>query len=616
MRVAEFHFNPDVKPDLIFNSFCYEPENIYEKRVGNLFLVGLLKNALPKNKKLIENLAQIIKREYYRPKSLAPKIALKEGLIQANNFLEDLGKKGDVSWLGNLSFLALGIKGNVLNFSKVGEIKIFLFRGKRMVDVEKKAKLEKFEPFPLRVFGSLVSGKIAEGDSILILTKEVFDFFEREKIFEEIKEIGFLDGKILKRILDEKKREVLEIFGICLLISFVKEILPKERSVFLKKISPAKLKLEEIIFQVSNFFKKIKSLKPKIRKVELPKLKFNKKIALILIWALILISGYLYSFFEEKKEIEKYQGILIELQKRYEKAKEGKDLEEIVNEISPLLVKRMPEKLKKEFSLLNEKTIERLFQIYKLEKIEPELAFEFKAKEFIPQKMIFFENSFYFFNPFSDQILKFEKEKEAILLEAKPNFGATFDDAILFFSKPDQLILLKDSQVSKISLKLPYPNFEPSDFFIFNKNLYFLDKKEGRIVKYPWQKEIFWQEPLILIENEKLIGAKSMAIDGEFWVLREDNKILEIFGGKIKKEFDLDIFPEKKDFSKIFTLPNLPYLFILEPAQKRIIILEKNGQIKKQFQSEKFDNLLDFSISEDGKTIWILNGLKTYRVKL
>ena len=143
-----------------------------------------------------------------------------------------------------------------------------------------------------------------------------------------------------------------------------------------------------------------------------------------------------------------------------------------------------------------------------------------------------------------------------------------------------------------------------------------MDKKEGRIVKYPWQKEIFWQEPLILIENEKLIGAKSMAIDGEFWVLREDNKILEIFGEKIKKEFDLDIFPEKKDFSKIFTLPNLPYLFILDPAQKRIIILEKNGQIKKQFQSEKFDNLLDFSISEDGKTIWILNGLKTYRVKL
>jgi hypothetical protein len=644
MRISEFHFNPNIKPDLIFNSFCFEPENIYERRVGNLYIVGLLKNALPKNKNLLENLAQIIKKEYYRPKSLSPEKALKEGLTQANNFLEDLGKRGDVSWLGNLSFLVMGLKGFKWNFSKVGEIKIFLFRGKRMVDVEKRAKLDGIEPYPLRVFGSLVSGKIAEGDAILILTKDVFDFFEREKIFEEIKKIGFLNEKILKEIFDKKKEEVLKMFGICLLVSFVKEILPKEKSVFLKKISPTKLKLEEIFSPFFNFFKKIKLPKPKLRKVELPKLKlpalkFNKsrtlftqgirlnfgklqgilkvrdkKIVLILIWILILILGYLYSSFEEKKEIEKYQQTLISLQKKYETTKEGKDLKEIINQISPFLVKRMPEKLKNEFSLLNEKTIKKLSEIYKLEKIEPEFLFELKAKEFIPQKMISFNNFFYFFNPLSNQILKLEKEKEIIPVEAKPNFGAIFDDAILFFSKPDQLILLKDNQISKISLKLPYPNFEPSDFFIFKKNLYFLDKKEGRIIKYPWQKEFFWQEPLILIENEKIIGAKSMAIDGEIWVLRPDNKILQISGGKIKKEFDLDIFPEKKDFSKIYTLPALPYLFILEPAQKRIIVLEKSGQIKKQFQSEKFDNLLDFSISEDGRIIWVLNGLKFYKV--
>jgi hypothetical protein len=621
MRISEFHFNPNIKPDLIFNSFCFEPENIYERRVGNLYIVGLLKNALPKNKNLLENLAQIIKKEYYRPKSLSPEKALKEGLTQANNFLEDLGKRGDVSWLGNLSFLVMGLKGFKWNFSKVGEIKIFLFRGKRMVDVEKRAKLDGIEPYPLRVFGSLVSGKIAEGDAILILTKDVFDFFEREKIFEEIKKIGFLNEKILKEIFDKKKEEVLKMFGICLLVSFVKEILPKEKSVFLKKISPTKLKLEEIFSPFFNFFKKIKLPKPKLRKVELPKLKlpalkFNKKIVLILIWILILILGYLYSSFEEKKEIEKYQQTLISLQKKYETTKEGKDLKEIINQISPFLVKRMPEKLKSEFSSLNEKTIKKLSEFYRLEKIEPELIFEFKAKEFVPQKMISLDNFFYFFNPLSNQILKLEKEKEIIPVEAKPNFGAIFDDAILFFSKPDRLISLKDNQISKISLKLPYPNFEPSDFFIFKKNLYFLDKKEGRIVKYPWQKEFFWQEPLILIENEKIIGAKSMAIDGEIWVLRPDNKILQISGGKIKKEFDLDIFPEKKDFSKIYTLPALPYLSILEPAQKRIIVLEKSGQIKKQFQSEKFDNLLDFSISADGKEIFLLNSLKVYKISL
>jgi len=67
---------------------------------------------------------------------------------------------------------------------------------------------------------------------------------------------------------------------------------------------------------------------------------------------------------------------------------------------------------------------------------------------------------------------------------------------------------------------------------------------------------------------------------------------------------------------KIFTSATLPYLYLLEPVQKRIIILDKKGQIVKQFQSQKFDNLLDFAISENGKTIYLLNGLKVYKILL
>ena len=32
MQVFEFHFNPKAKTDSSFDSFCYEPENIYEKK--------------------------------------------------------------------------------------------------------------------------------------------------------------------------------------------------------------------------------------------------------------------------------------------------------------------------------------------------------------------------------------------------------------------------------------------------------------------------------------------------------------------------------------------------------------------------------------------------------
>jgi hypothetical protein len=84
----------------------------------------------------------------------------------------------------------------------------------------------------------------------------------------------------------------------------------------------------------------------------------------------------------------------------------------------------------------------------------------------------------------------------------------------------------------------------------------------------------------------------------------------------LREKLKIDIFPEIKDFSKILALPNLPYLYILEPAQNRIIIINKTGEIVKQFQSEKFDNLLDFAVSENGKIIYLLNGLKVFKLEV
>lgn len=105
-----------------------------------------------------------------------------------------------------------------------------------------------------------------------------------------------------------------------------------------------------------------------------------------------------------------------------------------------------------------------------------------------------------------------------------------------------------------------------------------------------------------------------MAIDGSIWILNKDNSLERYYAGQYQETLKLDFFPYPKNFSKIFASANLPYLYLLEPNQNRIVIINKAGQIIKQFQSQKFNNLLDFAISEDGRTIWILNGLKVYQM--
>ena len=104
-----------------------------------------------------------------------------------------------------------------------------------------------------------------------------------------------------------------------------------------------------------------------------------------------------------------------------------------------------------------------------------------------------------------------------------------------------------------------------------------------------------------------------MATNGNVWILNKDNSVSRYFGGDFKETLNLLLFPYPKELSKIASQADS--LYLLEPVQNRVIILAKTGEILKQFQSEKFDTLKDFALSKDGKTIWLLNGSKVYRIK-
>ena len=81
MKFFEFHFNPKSKEDLVFDSFCYEPEKAYEKKLGNLYMVGLLNNTLPQNQRLLKRLAEVIKKKYYSSKTNSAERADRKSVV-------------------------------------------------------------------------------------------------------------------------------------------------------------------------------------------------------------------------------------------------------------------------------------------------------------------------------------------------------------------------------------------------------------------------------------------------------------------------------------------------------------------------------------------------------
>lgn len=702
-QIFEFHFNPPKqnrlaagKDDLIFDSFCFEPKNIYEKRMGDLYIVGLLKNVLPKNIRFLDVLAQKIKEKYYKAVSVSPEKSLKDTLRMANEYLEKIAKQGDVSWLGNLSFAVISLKDFELNFTKIGDLKLFLIRKGQLIDIDQKLKLEDIEPYPLKIFGNIVSGKLAENDIILVLSKEAYDAFLKENLLNEFarksvsratakgKEERLLSSpsdlspegiKKFKDVLNGKKEQLTKISGICLLMVLSKERAMKEKETLSEKKSLKIFSLKEVFNRrafirksegkeeiylfapLVKLIKKIQIPKPKIPvpKIRLPKIRLRisykfstglkKKIILVLVLILLLALGFFLFEKREEKKIKTYQNQISQIQEKINQAesylilaeynppaKKNANIlyKEVWDEISPLLdiSSSLPPIIASQVLDLKNAVSENLYQLNKLVEIsEPKPIFEFKAKEFIPQRLISFKGEIYFFTPYSENIFKLSSDltfaaARVIEINKKFSLATPLSDSVIFFSKPNQIINLKDNQLQEPAY-LEEPSSSPSIFdFIslssYRSHLYFLDAKNGQIVRYPFLQDLNWGTPESWLspETKTALDFKSMAVDGSIWILTEENAIERYHAGKLQETIALDIFPYPKTFSKIFTSSQHPYLYLLEPVQKRVVILDKSGQIIGQYQSEKFDNLLDFSVSEDGKTIWLLNGLTLYQINI
>ena len=712
MRIFELHFNPGMRrhpptallakgeaPDLIFDSFCYEPENIYEKRLGSLYMVGELRNTLPQNSRLLDNIAQVIKGKYYAFPLQTPEQSFKESLKKVNEFLAGEVSKENVSWLGNLNFAVLSLKPPTtfkekwwgVNFTKVGGLKILLLRAAKIIDIGGNLELQDIEPYPLKIFVNIVSGKLALNDKILVLTKEVFEFLtapERnqksykpnQNSIQEIAKmpVGF-DEKKLREILKAKEKGLSEISGVCLLID-LSEVLSKDREekpkivTFRKEVEKFSIRealspLIRLLVKVGLILKRVLAvitsfvaprLKKKLRE-PVYKLKnafhllqftphhflcrsfgqnyfpekwwgVKKGLISVLVLVFVLLIGFFIFQGEEKQQLKKQETVLNEVQEKMNQAekflifKEEEKanilFKESWKEILPLTEKEGP--LKNEATSLRESIEEHLANLNKLEKIaDPMLIFEFNPKDFIPQKMVIFRQDLYFFDPYSQNLFKInERGSESSLIQTlnqKFNLSTSLDDVILFFSKPDKIATFKNGQFGdSLSLKQPYPDFSFSNFSSFQSGLYFLDSEKGEIIKYTAPLEKGKDSPQLWLNSQtkKATGSKSMAIDGSIWILKENNNISLYYAGQYQKDLTLDFFPYPKKLYKIIALPNLPYLYILEPIQNRIIILDKTGKIIKQFQSEKFDNLKDFAVSDNGKTIYLLNGLKVYRIQI
>ena len=265
MQSFEFLFNPN-SPYAVYDTFCFEPENEKEKKLGNLYIAGELKNSLPQKRHFLSSLANIIKKEYYGNYNTSPEESFKKSLEKANEFLSSQIKNNEVDWLGNLNFAVLAVTPDcLLHFTTVGKLKIFLLRNNEILNIEQRTKLEEERVSSSKIFQNIITGSLNQENKILITTEEISDLFKKEGI---LKNLAQAKEKEIKKIFKTKRRLLENVFGFCLLISLT----PRRKEL---RISFSKIR-----------FPFLSRLIP-----ELSKERLRKSLISILILAILLLLG-------------------------------------------------------------------------------------------------------------------------------------------------------------------------------------------------------------------------------------------------------------------------------------------------------------------------------------
>jgi len=225
---------PSKQAQTVCDIFCYEPENIEQSPLGNLYIVcqlSCVKDCLHLNNLL----ALLIKREYYsRPAKEAFK-SFQAALKKANSHLNDLAKQGSLEWLGKTHFICAAIAGKNLFLAQAGEPLAVLWRQGKTANLSRKIIPENQKPDPRKFFSNVVCGKIEEEDKMILATPFINQLVSEtglKQIFANRFNIADIADQINKILREQKKPSPIAV----LLLEAAAEPPLKEKS-FLPKPS-------------------------------------------------------------------------------------------------------------------------------------------------------------------------------------------------------------------------------------------------------------------------------------------------------------------------------------------------------------------------------------------
>lgn len=155
-----------------------------------------------------------------------------------------------------------------------------------------------------------------------------------------------------------------------------------------------------------------------------------------------------------------------------------------------------------------------------------------------------------------------------------------------------------------------------SDFVVYNRRLYTLDSTNNQIYKHDSTKNGFDQGKDWIKDGTLVKEGQELIIDGDMFVLNNNGSITKFTAG-VSQPFNLlGIDPAIGAGASIWTYTDQRYIFIADPVNKRIIILEKDGRIKEQLMADTFVNPTGLAVDTANNALYLVDSNRLLKIIL
>ncbi|PJE58039.1 MAG: hypothetical protein COU81_02895 [Candidatus Portnoybacteria bacterium CG10_big_fil_rev_8_21_14_0_10_36_7] len=565
-------FNHTRKGSAKCEIFQFEPQNIEQIDLGNLYIVGQLIDPNDESKFLLNTVSSVIKKEYYANPKRGTLKSLEMALHKANLALGEIAHNGQANWVNNLNIICASLSDDAVNLVKAGQGQAFLWRDNTIIDLGKRFIIsDEKKPNPNKTFKSVASGQAVINDKLILASPTILDLISPVGLEQLLNDNTISTCTQIENIAKEQP-------ALPSLVLLLLELRPPgdNSPVYNSNLTRGNNRLKtstnkEKIFGTFNVIQKlhnifsiptrvISSLKNKMEATELPKVTINyggapnqqkPKLSRNHLFALLgitilALSGFAYSRYlsNSQQALDNYKRVVEEITIKQNEA---------------------------ENALIFNDT--------------------FRASEMLSQAKNLYAN-----------IVGFNiKQQESEDIANKIN---TKIDEINKITHLNDLIPITDFSA---------PGFEFSPQYIF--------VSEGSLYAWSDNSEVSYTYSLAKQNGRYVLTPPTDKLINQFTTTKEtyklnDSKYLKRTSPGKKLNVTINIYPPITSNSLFIANKYSDNIYIIDPNTERISIINRSGELISQIISDSLKSLTNFAFSEDEKAGFAISQNQLFQIDL